>query len=96
MAGAVAALQQLLAHHPLVPAGRIEIGREQITVRLHGGFGDFEYWREALGVDHNDVCLNDYLGGTNLRAVTRVNDITVVLIGFSDTLPKAQAEVKAA
>ncbi|WP_394436177.1 hypothetical protein [Streptomyces sp. SGAir0957] len=88
MADAVAAAQQLLNEHPGLPAPLFEIDAYRVTVRLHGGFGDFEAWREALDLDDNEISLTAYLGGANLTAVTDIKGVPVTVMGYSSSLPQ--------
>lgn len=71
----LAALQVLAAESPLLPAAHIDINDifpTRITLSFHKDLGDFEAWREALGIDPGTV-----------RHSLQSGDMTLVLTGFA-------------
>jgi hypothetical protein len=96
-ATAVAALNGLIAQHPLLPADDVAISRKGVSVHLHGGFADFEAWREALTIPINDVAFFVRGGGTTLRADIKFAGVPVALVGYSGPppTPAATAALKA-
>ncbi|WP_331445811.1 hypothetical protein [Streptomyces xanthochromogenes] len=69
----MAVLQELGREFPLLPAPHVDINSiypSQIRLSFHRSLGDFEAWREALGIDPAAV-----------RQNTQSGDMTLVLHG---------------
>ncbi|MGQ4343502.1 hypothetical protein [Streptomyces sp. SAS_275] len=91
---AIAALQVIVAQHPLLPAPVLAITPDRqpgIEVRLHGGLADFEAWREALEIGVDAVAFTMHDNGSSMRGAARVGGARVELIGYSGPVPKVAA-----
>ena len=98
LATAVAAVNALIAKHPLLPAGRLAVDPDSdqtLTVHLHGGFGDFEAWREALGIDTASVSFASTDLNTTMRAETPFGGARLHLVGYSGRIQQAAAKAVA-
>lgn len=96
LATSVAAVNALIAKHPLLPAEEIVPSKHGVSVHLYGGLGDFEAWREALGIPVEEVQFNIRSGnGTSMRADTEFAGVTVALVGYSGPVPADAALLKA-
>lgn len=95
LATSVAAVTALIAKHPLLPADEITPSANGLRVDLHGGFADFEAWREALGVPTENVTFRNNSGGTTMRTETEFAGLPLTLVGYSDHLPQTAAPLKA-
>ncbi|WP_327703617.1 hypothetical protein OG530_19195 [Streptomyces decoyicus] len=81
---AAAQLARALGHLPgaTVTVDRIYPG--QLCVGLHNGLGDFEAWREALGIPAADVCLKEFRAGAMyLKATGKYAGAEIELTGFA-------------
>ena len=87
LATAVAAVNALIAKHPLLPAQEIVPSTDGISVHLHGGLADFEAWREALGIPTNEVSFHIRESGTTMRADTEFASVPVALVAYSSPIP---------
>lgn len=95
MAASAAAVSALVGKHPLLPAAILAAEEHKVVVHLHGGFADFEAWREALHVPSTDVQFQPRDDGSAMRAETRFAGAAVTLIGYSGPLPQTAADLKA-
>lgn len=95
LATSVAAVNALIAKHPLLPADEITPSTAGVSVHLHGGLADFEAWREALGIPIEEVSFHPRPGGTSMRAETEFASVTVALIGYSGPTPAPIEMLKA-
>ncbi|MFI6560332.1 hypothetical protein [Streptomyces sp. NPDC050534] len=96
LATSVAAVNALIAKHPLLPAEEIVPSTAGVSVHLYGGFGDFEAWREALGIPVEEVAF--YIrteGQTTMRADIEFAGVTVALVGYSGPVPADASLLKA-
>jgi hypothetical protein len=59
----------------------------RVSLSLHGGFGNFEAWRAALGIPECEVRLTSGASQAYLTAVGSFEGAEVVLTGYSDRLP---------
>lgn len=95
LATSVAAVNALIAKHPLLPAEEIVPSKDGVSVHLHGGLADFEAWREALGIPVEEVAFHVRSGGTTMRADTEFAGVLVALVGYSGPVPADAALLKA-
>jgi hypothetical protein len=95
LATAVAAVNALIAKHPLLPADEIVPSSSGVTVHLHGGFADFEAWREALGIATDEVDFHTRAGGTTMRTETEFASVLVAIVGYSSLVPAPAGVFKA-
>ncbi|MFF7329739.1 hypothetical protein [Streptomyces sp. NPDC008150] len=91
LATALAAANALVAKHPLLPAEEIIPSKHGVAVHLHGGFADFEAWREALNIPPQSLYLRCNRTNAVLRAETVFNGVPVSLVGYSSLLPEEPA-----
>lgn len=90
LATSVAAVNALIAKHPLLPAQEIVPSANGISVHLHSGFADFEAWREALDIPTGEVTFHVRAeNGTTMRAETEFASVAVALVGYSGPVPAA-------
>lgn len=88
LATSVAAVNALIAKHPLLPADEITPSTAGVSVHLHGGLADFEAWREALGIPVEEVAFNVRDGNSvTMRADTEFAGVTVALVAYSSPVP---------
>lgn len=88
LSGPMTTLRVLAAEHPGLPAPNISISPIYpgvLQLSFHDDFGDFEAWREALGIDPLDVSWNLQGGETTavLNARTLFAGATVAIVGYS-------------
>ena len=96
LATAVAAVNALIAKHPLLPAEELVPSKHGIAVHLHGGFADFEAWREALGIPTGEVTLhNRAASAATMRAETEFAGVPLTLVGYSSPVARPVASLKA-
>lgn len=95
LATSVAAVNALIAQYPLLPAEEIVPSSAGVSVHLHGGFADFEAWREALNIPVNEVMFAVRDTGTTMRADVEYAGVTVALVGYSGPIPVDAAVLKA-
>ncbi|MER8004829.1 hypothetical protein [Streptomyces sp. NPDC094149] len=95
LATSVAAVNALIAKHPLLPADEIRPSTAGVSVHLHGGFGDFEAWREALGIPIEEVSFRTNAAGTAMSADVEFAGVTVALLGHSGPMPANPVQLKA-
>ncbi|GHD70499.1 hypothetical protein GCM10010317_077900 [Streptomyces mirabilis] len=96
LATAVAAVNALIAKHPLLPADEIVPSSSGVSVHLHGGFADFEAWREALGIATDEVSFHVRSGnGSTMRAETEFASVLVAIVGYSGPVPAPAGVLKA-
>lgn len=91
LATSVAAVNALIAQHPLLPADEIRPSTAGVSVHLHGGFGDFEAWREALNIPVEEVAFRTHAEGTAMAADVEFAGVTVALISHSGPMPTLPA-----
>lgn len=91
LATSVAAVNALIAAHPLLPAEEIVPSASGISVHLHRGLDDFEAWREALEIPTGEVSFHLRDGGTTMRADTTFAGVSVNLVGYSGPLAQPAA-----
>jgi hypothetical protein len=87
LATSVAAVNALIAKHPLLPADEIVPSTAGVSVHLHGGLADFEAWREALVIGVEEVSFHPRADGTTMRADTEFAGVTVALVAYSSPVP---------
>lgn len=95
LATAVAAVNALIAKHPLLPADEIRPTASGVSVHLHGGFGDFEAWREALAIPTDEVSFHVRSDTTTMRAETEFASVPLALVGYSGPTPAPTVELRA-
>lgn len=95
LATSVAAVNALIAKHPLLPAEEIVPSKNGVSVHLYGGLGDFEAWREALGIPVEEVAFHIRAEGTSMRADIDFSGVTVALVGYSGPVPADASLLKA-
>ncbi|MFJ9101378.1 hypothetical protein ACIRJM_23255 [Streptomyces sp. NPDC102405] len=96
LATSVAAVNALIAKHPLLPAEEIVPSTHGVSVHLYGGHADFEAWREALGIAPEDVAFRVRgNGGTSMSADAEFSGVTIALLGYGDPLPESPMALKA-
>jgi hypothetical protein len=95
LATSVAAVNALIAKHPLLPADEIVPSVDGVSVHLHGGLADFEAWREALGIPTEEVSFHVRSSGVTMRADTEFAGVLVALVGYSGPVPADAALLKA-
>ncbi|MEV5944494.1 hypothetical protein [Streptomyces sp. NPDC051994] len=83
----LAVLKELAAEFPLLPAPTIAVTTiypNRLEMSFHDNFGDFEAWREALGIDPASVRHNLQSGDTTcvLHGTAVRDDVTVELIAY--------------
>jgi len=88
LATSVAAVNALVAKHPLLPAEEIVPSKHGIAVHLHAGFADFEAWREALDIPAEALVLRNGDRNAVLRAEATFNGVPLTLVACSS--PVAQ------
>lgn len=80
---AAALLDQLVD----LPAAYAEVSHHypgRLCLDVHGGFGAFERWREALGIPEADVSIREGASQTTMHACRECpGGITVQLTGYS-------------
>lgn len=81
----------LVADHPNLPAPHVGVSPNhphRLTLSVHGDLAGFEAWREALGIDPNQVRHNTQSGGTTLvlTGSAIVADAHVELVGYAPNL----------
>jgi hypothetical protein len=96
LATAVAAVNALIAKHPLLPAQEIVPSKDGVSVHLHSGFADFEAWREALAIPTDAVSFHVREGGTTMRAETEFAKVPVSVVGYSGPVAQTAALVAVA
>jgi hypothetical protein len=87
----MALMRLLAADHPNLPAPHVGVSPHHphtLALSVHGDLGNFEAWREALGIDPNAVRRNTQSGGTTLvlSAAATVADAHVELVGYAPNL----------
>lgn len=87
----IALMRLLAADHPHLPAPHLGVSPHHphtLALSVHGDLGKFEAWREALGIDPEQVRRNTQSGGTTLvlSAAATVADARVELIGYAPNL----------
>jgi hypothetical protein len=96
LATSVAAVNALIAKHPLLPADEIVPSTHGVSVHLYGGHADFEAWREALNIPAEEVTFRVRAsGGTGMSADAEFSGVTIALLGYGDPLPQTPATLKA-
>lgn len=84
---AAAQLARALGH---LPGARVEVGHifpGQLCVSLHNDLGDFEAWREALGIPAADVHHKEYAPGAMcLTATSKYAGAEIELTGYATTI----------
>jgi len=94
LANSVAAVNALIATHPMLPAEEIVPSTAGISVHLHGGLADFEAWREALGIPVEEVAFYPRPDGSSMCADVEFAGVTIAILGRSGPVP-APAALKA-
>lgn len=96
LATAVAAVNALIVTHPLLPADEVTPSAHGVRVHLHGGFGDFEAWREALDIPVEEVWLHGRDTVATMRADAEFAGVTIALVGYSSPTPAPARALKVA
>lgn len=84
-------MRLLVADHPNLPAPHVGVSPHyphRLTLSVHGDLAGIEAWREALGVDPDEVRRNTQSGGTTmiLTGSATIADAHVELIGYAPNL----------
>jgi hypothetical protein len=100
LTGPLATMRLLAAEHPDLPAPHIDVTPiypNVLTLSLHHSLGDFEAWREALGITPDSVERKILGAGTTamLEARTLFAGATVELVGHGPNFPVAAPELTA-
>jgi hypothetical protein len=85
-ADAVAAVFRLLGHLPGAAMQIDTIIPERVDISLHDDLGDFEAWREALGIPPSAVTVRKSSSYFYLKAEGEFAGARVELVGFGPTL----------
>ena len=94
----MALLRLLAADHPDLPAPHVGMSPHfphRLNLSVHGDLAEFEAWREALGIDANEVRHNTQSGDTTLvlAATATIADAHVELVGYAPNLALVAAAV---
>ena len=95
LAASVAAVNALIAKHPLLPAPELVPSAGGVGVHLHSGFADFETWREALDIPTGDVLFNNRPSSSTMRAETEFAGVPLTLVGYSSPVAHPVTPLKA-
>lgn len=95
LAASAAAMTALIAKHPLLPARDLVPSVDGIGVHLHDGLGDFEAWREALGIPVDEVVFRVGPHSTVMRADTTFAGVRVTVVGYSSPIAATAPALKA-
>jgi len=95
LATSVAAVNALIAKHPLLPAEEVVPSKDGVSIHLYGGLADFEAWREALGIPTVEVSFHVRPSGVTMRADTEFAGVLVALVGYSGPVPADAQLLKA-
>ncbi|MER7172643.1 hypothetical protein [Streptomyces mesophilus] len=93
---ALVALAEWFGH---LPVARLEITTvvgplgafDGIEVSLHRRLGDFEQWRQALGISPSEIKLKDLTTCMALKGYAVFEGVVVELTGYGLPLPTLQA-----
>lgn len=95
LATAVAAVNALIAKHPLLPAEELVPSKHGIAVHLHDGFVDFEAWREALAIPAHEVAFRTGAKHSVLRAGVVFHGVPLTVVGYSEPVARPVTLLKA-
>ncbi|MFH8751075.1 hypothetical protein ACH4GK_31960 [Streptomyces rimosus] len=84
-------LARTFGHLPAAYIAVSPVYPSQIDIGLHEGLGDFETWREALGLPSGDVEYRTY-GGVFLRVRGKSLGANVEITGYAPALAEPEVE----
>lgn len=95
LATSVAAVNALIAKHPLLPAEEIVPSKRGIAVHLHSGFADFEAWREGLQIRDDQIIFRNGDENSVLRAEVVFHGVPLTVASYSSPMAASAAPLKA-
>jgi len=95
LATSVAAVNILIAKHPLLPATEIVPSSRGIRVHLHNGFTDFEAWREALNIPESSITFRVGELNATLHVDTTFSGVPLTLTAYSSPIADQRTPLKA-